>query len=80
MSIWDILGIKETKDKAQIQIAYREKLAVTNPEDHPQEFMELRSALEAAMKVAEQRGSPHVDVLETNNEDDLVALWIGKVD
>ena len=50
---WNILGIDPTKDKSQIKKAYRSKLAVTNPEDMPVEFMELRQAYEEALAWAQ---------------------------
>ena len=37
-----ILGIESTKDERIIKNAYRERLAVTNPEDDPEGFKELR--------------------------------------
>ena len=54
MDIWSILGIAATTEKAAIQAAYREKLAVTNPEDKPEEFKQLRAAYEQALKLAKQ--------------------------
>ena len=54
MSIWRILEIKPTKDKDAIQAAYRAKLMKTHPEDDPEGFMELRRALEAALKEADR--------------------------
>lgn len=53
MAIWETLGINETKNKDEIQAAYRSKLSITNPEDHPEEFMKLREAFEAAIKKAD---------------------------
>ena len=52
MNIWGILGIEYTSDKAAIKKAYRAKLKVTHPEEHPKEFMELREAYEKAMEAA----------------------------
>ena len=51
---WEILGIEPTRDKKEITRAYREKLAVTNPEDKPEEFKELRNAYEEALKYADE--------------------------
>lgn len=51
-NIWDILGIETTKDEKKITEAYREKLSVTNPEDKPEEFKQLRSAYEEALAYA----------------------------
>ena len=43
-SIWDILEINETTDEDALKRAYRAKLVHTNPEDHPEEFKQLRQA------------------------------------
>lgn len=51
-NIWDILGIETTRDEKKITEAYREKLSVTNPEDKPEEFKQLRSAYEEALAYA----------------------------
>ena len=51
-NIWDVLGIETTKDEKKIRDAYREKLSVTNPEDKPEEFKQLRSAYEQALDYA----------------------------
>lgn len=50
---WSLLGIEPTKDKEKIADAYYEKLAVTNPEDKPEEFKALRAAYEKAMELAD---------------------------
>ncbi|MBR0137861.1 MAG: tetratricopeptide repeat protein, partial [Erysipelotrichaceae bacterium] len=66
---WDILGIQPTKDKKAITQAYREKLLDTNPEDKPEEFKQLRSAYEEALKYAESQQSA------MKTEKDAVDLW-----
>ncbi len=53
MDIWTILQVSETKDKEVLKKAYRRKLSITNPEDDPEGFMELRSAYEQALKLAD---------------------------
>lgn len=50
---WSLLGLEPTKDKEKIADAYHEKLAVTNPEDKPEEFKNLRAAFERAMELAD---------------------------
>lgn len=52
--IFQVLGISETRDERAIKNAYREKLAVTNPEDDPEGFKRLRAAYEEACRLARQ--------------------------
>lgn len=52
--IFQVLGISETRDERAIKNAYREKLAVTNPEDDPEGFKRLRTAYEEAGRLARQ--------------------------
>ena len=54
IEIFQILGIEYTKDEHLIKNAYREKLAVTNPEDNPEGFKRLRAAYEEACRLAKQ--------------------------
>ena len=68
-NIWDILGIETTKDEKKIRDAYREKLSVTNPEDKPEEFKQLRSAYEQALDYARR---PE----ETEDEDRQIDAWL----
>jgi hypothetical protein len=57
-SIWATLGVPASSDIATIRKAYAEKLKLTNPEDDPDAFMELRAAYEAAMQRARNRKPP----------------------
>ena len=50
--IFYILDTDVTKDESVIKQAYREKLAVTNPEDNPEGFKRLRQAYEEACAYA----------------------------
>lgn len=52
--IFSILGIEETREEKAIKAAYREKLAVTNPEDNPEGFKRLRQAYEEALALERQ--------------------------
>ncbi len=73
--IFQVLGIEETKDENLIKRAYREKLAVTNPEDNPEGFKRLRSAYEEACKFARQ---PEEEVKEEKDESPS-GYWVEKV-
>ena len=50
--VFQILGIEETKEERALKNAYRERLAVTNPEDDPEGFKRLRAAYEEACRLA----------------------------
>ena len=69
MTIWQILGIDQTKDEKQITQAYREKLSETNPEDKPEEFKLLRSAYEEALSYARMTD-------EISHADDEINEWL----
>ena len=53
MDKWNILGIDKTKDKQEIQAAYRSRLVSVNPEDDAEGFMMLRKAYEEALEEAD---------------------------
>ncbi len=74
IEVFQILGIEETKDEKAIKNAYRERLAVTNPEDDPEGFKQLRTAYEEACRLAKQSDE------ETTEEKDETAsgIWVGK--
>lgn len=80
MNIWNILGIPETKDKEAIRAAYLKKLAVTNPEDSPEEFMELRRALEEALQYAEGAGPGVWEAPEGQWDDSPLGQWMRSID
>ena len=52
IEVFQILGIEQTKDERALKNAYRDKLAVTNPEDDPEGFKRLRMAYEEACRYA----------------------------
>lgn len=74
--IFQVLGIEETKDEGVIKKAYREKLAVTNPEDNPEGFKRLRSAYEEACNLAKE---PDQEPEETERDETPSGRWIEKV-
>ena len=59
---WFVLGIDATTDKDAITRAYRAKLTVTNPEEHPEAFKELRAAYEEALRAADEAARPATDL------------------
>ncbi len=52
--MWSTLGIDKTTDEAAIKTAYHEKLIYANPEEHPEEFKQLRTAYEEACAWAQK--------------------------
>ena len=54
VEVFQILGIEITKDESIIKSAYRDKLTMTNPEDDPEGFKQLRAAYEEACRLAKQ--------------------------
>jgi hypothetical protein len=56
MTIWDELGIEETRDAAAIRRAYASRLKKVRPEDDAEGFMRLRAAYETA--IAQARREP----------------------
>lgn len=74
IEVFQILGIEPTKDERAIKNAYREKLAVTNPEDNPEGFKRLRGAFEEACRLAKQKEG------EQEEEKDLSpsGIWVSK--
>ncbi len=71
------LGIEVTKDEKAIKNAYREKLAVTNPEDNPEGFKLLRGAYEEAVRYAKS----DKDILPEKQPADTTpsGLWVERV-
>jgi len=74
MEYWVMLGIEATKDEEKINAAYHEKLMLVHPEEHPEEFMQLRAAYEEAIKYARQP-----DENEAPGELSPVDVWVGQV-
>lgn len=75
IEVFQILGIEETKDERAIKNAYREKLAVTNPEDNPEGFKRLRTAYEEACRLAKE---PDEEKAEEQTDDTPSGVWVAK--
>lgn len=73
--VFQILGIEATKDERAIKNAYREKLAVTNPEDDQEGFKRLRGAYEEACKYARETEEEQE---ERPRDDTPSGLWVEK--
>lgn len=73
---FQILGIEATKDERALKSAYREKLAVTNPEDDPEGFKRLRSAYEEACRYAKETEDAEEDVQEPPRDTTPSGLWL----
>lgn len=72
--VFRILGIEETKDERRIKQAYRDKLAVTNPEDDPEGFKRLRAAYEEACHYA--KGNLEQEKEEADDSES--GRWVAK--
>lgn len=68
-----VLGIEQVKDERQIKNAYREKLAVTNPEDDPEGFKRLRNAYEMACQYAQ---SPDEEAAQEERDTSPSGVWV----
>ncbi len=75
--IFLVLGIEPVKDEKLIKNAYREKLAVTNPEDDSEGFKRLRAAYEEACAYA--RTSDEVANADAERDTTPSGLWLEKV-
>ncbi|MDE6701857.1 MAG: J domain-containing protein, partial [Acetatifactor sp.] len=72
-----VLGIEPTKDERMIKNAYREKLAVTNPEDDPEGFKRLRAAYEEASVYAKR--SDEEEEAQAEQDTTPSGLWVERV-
>lgn len=60
MTPWQILGVAPGSDRKTIKRAYTRLLKGVHPEDHPEAFMRVREAYEAALKTLESPSAPLV--------------------
>lgn len=65
MDIWEILGIDDTQNIAEIKHAYAEQSKKYHPETHPEEWKILHTAYQQAMKLA--RGQQVAPIIHTDN-------------
>lgn len=75
LEVFQVLGIAATKDARSIKNAYREKLAVTNPEDDPEGFKRLRTAYEEACRLARQSED---ETAENAKDETPSGIWAEK--
>ena len=69
-SIWEVLGVEPTADRASIRRAYAQELRRTSPEDDPQGFLRLREAYELALAIeAGREGGADLMVLDAPTPD-----------
>ncbi len=74
--IISVLGISEIGEEKAIKAAYRERLAVTNPEDNPEGFKRLRQAYEEAIALLKQ---PQEEEEEQEQEDTTeTGKWVAQ--
>ena len=78
MSIWEVLGIAPTTDKAAIRHAYAQKTRTCHPEEDPEGFDALHKAFTAAMRAARQ--GVNMAVMEPENTPVTAAPTAAKAD
>lgn len=59
--IWQTLGIEKTKEISVIRKAYAKLAQEYNPEEHPEKFLAIRAAYEAAISYANRAGGDKID-------------------
>ena len=72
------LGLEITKDEKSIKNAYREKLAVTNPEDDPEGFKLLRGAYERACRYAREEDEEKEDLPAAPPDTTPSGIWVSR--
>ncbi|WP_328185284.1 DnaJ domain-containing protein [Marinobacter sp. OP 3.4] len=64
MNPWQVLGVEPGSDRRTIKRAYTRLLKDVHPEDHPDEFMQLRQAYERAVKTLDAPAGPMAFTVE----------------
>ena len=72
------LGLEITKDEKSIKNAYREKLAVTNPEDDPEGFKLLRGAYERACRYAREEDEEKEELPAAPPDTTPSGIWVSR--
>ncbi|MFL1407396.1 DnaJ domain-containing protein [Marinobacter sp. M1N3S26] len=67
MNPWQVLGVEPGSDRRTIKRAYTRLVKEVHPEDHPDEFMELRQAYEWALKTLDAPARPMAFTVEPEN-------------
>ncbi|UJF17572.1 hypothetical protein L0B53_02030 [Vibrio sp. SS-MA-C1-2] len=71
MDCWQLIGIEPTVDKMTIKRAYARQLKQYNPEDNPEGFKALRSALEEALEAARFISLDEINTVEPVDADSI---------
>lgn len=77
MNPWQVLGVEPGSDRRTIKRAYTRLVKEVHPEDHPDEFMQLRQAYEWALKTLDAPSRPMAFTVEPENaEDEPLASFV----
>jgi len=67
--IWEFLRIEPTCDERAIKRAYASRARMYNPEEHPQEFLRVREAYEAALAYARKEAGDRNEAAGQSGEE-----------
>ncbi|GEM_PF-4960260 len=79
INVWQTLGIGPTGDKRAIKKAYAKKSRLVHPEEHPEEFAQLKHCYEIALKMADspyykQKASADQNAISNDTENSEVKV------